>query len=282
MGGASAGITFSPRPPTVILMAGLQGSGKTTATAKLARLLQGGARLVGRARRLRRLPPGRGRAAREGRASRPAPTVYEQGTDADPVEIAAWALDQARARRQGRADRRHRGPAARRPGADGGAGRHHARRMQPHSVLLVVDAMTGQDAVNVAEQFAETVAVRRRRHDEARRRRPRRRRAVDQGGHRQADPVRLAPARSSTSSSASTPTAWPSGSSAWATSSPHREGARRQFDEDEAAELERKIRKQRVHARRLPRPAEADPADGPARNPARDDAGLRRRSSSRT
>ena len=40
MGGASAGITFSPRPPTVILMAGLQGSGKTTATAKLAKLLK--------------------------------------------------------------------------------------------------------------------------------------------------------------------------------------------------------------------------------------------------
>src|ERR671933_1782807 len=40
MGGASAGITFSPRPPTVILMAGLQGSGKTTATAKLARGLR--------------------------------------------------------------------------------------------------------------------------------------------------------------------------------------------------------------------------------------------------
>src|SRR3712207_5709342 len=38
MGGASAGLTFSPRPPTVILMAGLQGSGKTTATAKLAKL----------------------------------------------------------------------------------------------------------------------------------------------------------------------------------------------------------------------------------------------------
>src|SRR4051794_14359452 len=40
MGGASAGLTFSPRPPTVILMAGLQGSGKTTATAKLARYLK--------------------------------------------------------------------------------------------------------------------------------------------------------------------------------------------------------------------------------------------------
>src|SRR3954470_11250241 len=39
MGGASAGMTFSPRPPTVVLMAGLQGSGKTTATAKLARWL---------------------------------------------------------------------------------------------------------------------------------------------------------------------------------------------------------------------------------------------------
>src|SRR5436305_3243904 len=40
MGGQAAGITFSPRPPTVILMAGLQGSGKTTATAKLARHLR--------------------------------------------------------------------------------------------------------------------------------------------------------------------------------------------------------------------------------------------------
>src|SRR4051794_27825162 len=49
MGGSSAGITFSPRPPTVILMAGLQGSGKTTATAKLAKLLkeQHGSSLAG-------------------------------------------------------------------------------------------------------------------------------------------------------------------------------------------------------------------------------------------
>ena len=40
MGGASASVAFAPRPPTVILMAGLQGSGKTTATAKLAKLLK--------------------------------------------------------------------------------------------------------------------------------------------------------------------------------------------------------------------------------------------------
>src|SRR3954469_22308828 len=39
MGGAGAQLAFAPRPPTVILMAGLQGSGKTTATAKLARFL---------------------------------------------------------------------------------------------------------------------------------------------------------------------------------------------------------------------------------------------------
>ncbi len=39
MGGSSAGVAFSPRPPTVILMAGLQGSGKTTASAKLAKFL---------------------------------------------------------------------------------------------------------------------------------------------------------------------------------------------------------------------------------------------------
>ena len=40
MGGAGRELSFSPRPPTVIVMAGLQGSGKTTATAKLARYLR--------------------------------------------------------------------------------------------------------------------------------------------------------------------------------------------------------------------------------------------------
>ena len=82
-------------------------------------------------------------------------TVYEQGTDRDPREIADWALDQAK-----------------RDGSDvlivDTSGRLHVdeelmkeladikKRVRPHNVLLVVDAMTGQDAVNVAEQFAET------------------------------------------------------------------------------------------------------------------------------
>jgi signal recognition particle subunit SRP54 len=155
MGGASAGLSFSPRPPTVILMAGLQGSGKTTATAKLARYLREehsstvavAACDVYRPAAVEQLVKV---AAQAGAAT------YEQGTDRDPVEIASWAL--ARAREEGKdvliVDT---------------SGRLHVDKelmdelvrirdaVKPHSVLLVVDAMTGQDAVNVAEQFAEAV-----------------------------------------------------------------------------------------------------------------------------
>jgi signal recognition particle subunit SRP54 len=82
--------------------------------------------------------------------------VYEQGTERDPTEIADWALGQAKA-----------------AGDDvlivDTAGRLHIdeelmdelaqirKRTKPHDILLVLDAMTGQDAVNVAEAFAERV-----------------------------------------------------------------------------------------------------------------------------
>ena len=82
--------------------------------------------------------------------------VYERGTDADPVEIAGWARERAISE-----------------GKDvlivDTSGRLHIddqlmdelaaikRKVKPHDVLLVVDAMTGQDAVNVAEQFSERV-----------------------------------------------------------------------------------------------------------------------------
>jgi len=153
MGGASAGITFSPRPPTVILMAGLQGSGKTTATAKLALHLreQHGSTVAVAACDVYR-PAAVEQLVKVGEQA--GATVYEQGTDRDPVEIAAWALEQAK-----------------RDGKDvlivDTSGRLHVdealmaelanirKRIKPHTVLLVVDAMTGQDAVNVAEQFAE-------------------------------------------------------------------------------------------------------------------------------
>ncbi|HKP91301.1 MAG TPA: signal recognition particle protein [Thermoleophilaceae bacterium] len=154
MGGAGRDLVFASKPPTVVLMAGLQGSGKTTACAKLARHLreQHGKDValaacdVYRPAAVEQLVKVGGQAGA---------TVYEQGTDRDPVEIAAWALDQARA--EGRdvlivdtSGRLH---------VDAELMEELARirkRVKPHNVLLVVDAMTGQDAVNVAESFAET------------------------------------------------------------------------------------------------------------------------------
>src|SRR3954454_11006404 len=95
MGGASAGLSFSPRPPTVILMAGLQGSGKTTATAKLARHLreEGSSSVAVAACDVYR-PAAVDQLVKVG--AQAGATVYEQGTDKDPVEIAKWALDRAR------------------------------------------------------------------------------------------------------------------------------------------------------------------------------------------
>jgi signal recognition particle subunit SRP54 len=155
MGGESAELTFSPRPPTVILMAGLQGSGKTTATAKLARYLreQHRSSVAVAACDVYR-PAAVEQLIRVG--AQAGADVYEQGTDANPVAIAKWARE--RAEREGKdvliVDT---------------AGRLHVdeslmtelaeikRVTNPTDVLLVVDAMTGQDAVNVAEQFAEVV-----------------------------------------------------------------------------------------------------------------------------
>jgi signal recognition particle subunit SRP54 len=148
-------LRFSPRPPTVILMAGLQGSGKTTATAKLARYLREqhsstvavAACDVYRPAAVEQLVKVGAQAGAE---------VYQRGTDSDPVEIAAWALE--RARQEGKdvliVDT---------------SGRLHVDEqlmaelvrirdaVKPDDILLVLDAMTGQDAVNVAESFAEAV-----------------------------------------------------------------------------------------------------------------------------
>jgi signal recognition particle subunit SRP54 len=155
MGGASASLTFSPRPPTVVLMAGLQGSGKTTATAKLARYLREehsstvavAACDVYRPAAVEQLVKVAAQAGAD---------AYEQGTDRDPVQIAQWALQRARDERKDVL-------------IVDTSGRLHVDRelmdelvriraaVKPHSVLLVVDAMTGQDAVNVAEQFAAAV-----------------------------------------------------------------------------------------------------------------------------
>jgi signal recognition particle subunit SRP54 len=137
-------------------MAGLQGSGKTTACGKLARHLREERKLdvavaacdLQRPAAVEQLVKVAGQAGA---------AVYEQGTGRDPVDVAEWALGQARA-----------------DGRDvlilDTAGRLHVdeelmeqltrikKRTRPHDVLLVVDAMTGQDAVNVAEAFAGATA----------------------------------------------------------------------------------------------------------------------------
>jgi signal recognition particle subunit SRP54 len=152
MGGAGRDLVFASKPPTVILMAGLQGSGKTTAVGKLARYLKEQGKNVAVAACDVYRPAAVDQLIKVGQEA--GATVYEQGTGRDPVDIAEWALGQARAN-----------------GNDvliiDTAGRLHVddelmdelarikKRTKPHDVLLVVDAMTGQDAVNVAERFAE-------------------------------------------------------------------------------------------------------------------------------
>src|ERR1700685_3344039 len=96
MGGSARELVFSPRPPTVVLMAGLQGSGKTTATGKLARYLreQHGSSVAVAACDVYR-PAAVDQLVKVG--AQAGATVYEQGIDRDPVEIAAWARDRAEA-----------------------------------------------------------------------------------------------------------------------------------------------------------------------------------------
>jgi signal recognition particle subunit SRP54 len=155
MGGAAHDLSFSPRPPTVVVMAGLQGSGKTTASAKLARYLreQHGSSVALAACDVYR-PAAVEQLIKVG--AQVGAAVYEQGTDRDPVKIAAWARD--RAVSEGKdvlivdtSGRLHVDEALMKELAQ------IKKAVKPHDVLLVVDAMTGQDAVAVAEQFAEVV-----------------------------------------------------------------------------------------------------------------------------
>jgi signal recognition particle subunit SRP54 len=152
MGGTGSELAMASSGPTVILMAGLQGSGKTTACAKLAKFFGKQGKDVALAACDVYRPAAVEQLVTMGR--RAGAHVYERGTDADPVEIAFWALDEARAERRDvlivdTAGRLH---------IDQDLMAELARirkRTRPHDVLLVVDAMTGQDAVGVAESFAE-------------------------------------------------------------------------------------------------------------------------------
>jgi signal recognition particle subunit SRP54 len=155
MGAGDSRLAFSGRPPTVILMAGLQGSGKTTACAKLATFLKkDGKRPVLVAADVYRPAAIDQLVTLAGRAGVP---VYAPGADVDPVDIA----------RQGVEFAREKGDVA----IIDTAGRLHIdeqlmdelvrmrKEVKPHNILLVIDAMTGQDAVNAAQQFKERVDI---------------------------------------------------------------------------------------------------------------------------
>src|SRR5437660_299721 len=154
LGGEALRITYASRPPTVVLLAGLQGSGKTTTAAKLARWFKQQGRqplLVGAdLQRPAAVEQLRVLGAQAG------VTVFSEPTD--PVSVARRALDEAQ-----------------RPGRDvlivDTAGRlsidealmDEVRRvsdaLHPQYTFLVVDAMTGQDAVATAEAFHATLEL---------------------------------------------------------------------------------------------------------------------------
>jgi len=152
MGGTGSELAMATSGPTVILMAGLQGSGKTTACAKLAQFFGKQGKDVALAACDVYRPAAVEQLVTMGK--RAGAHVYERGTEADPVDIATWALNEARAERRDVL-------------IVDTAGRLHIdqdlmaelgrirKETKPHDVLLVVDAMTGQDAVGVAESFAE-------------------------------------------------------------------------------------------------------------------------------
>jgi len=152
MGGAGRELAFTGAGTTVILMAGLQGSGKTTACAKLAALLGKDGRDVALAACDLQRPAAVEQLQKLG--SQANAEVYAQEGGGDAVKVASWALE--RAKEENRdvliVDT---------------AGRLHVddelmtelaavrKATKPMNVLLTLDAMTGQDAVEVAERFAE-------------------------------------------------------------------------------------------------------------------------------
>ncbi|MCR2804983.1 signal recognition particle protein [Paenibacillus soyae] len=156
MGGTQAKLAKANKPPTVIMMVGLQGAGKTTTSGKLAKLLQKGnhkpllvACDIYRPAAIKQL---------QVLGEQIKAPVFSLGDQTSPVEIAKQGLQHAKEN-----------------GNDyiifDTAGRLHIdeelmdelkqihAHVKPDEVLLVVDAMTGQDAVNVAQSFHEQLEL---------------------------------------------------------------------------------------------------------------------------
>ncbi len=156
LGGSARELRFAPAPPTVFMLVGLHGTGKTTTAGKLAyRLRRRGRRPLLVATDLRRPAAITQLQVVGHQAEVP---VFAQERARDPLTVAQAAVEEAR-----------------RLGYDvviiDSAGRQHIddelmdelRRMReaiaPHEVLLVVDAMIGQDAVAMAARFHQTLSV---------------------------------------------------------------------------------------------------------------------------
>lgn len=150
MGENESKLNISPSPPTIVLMCGLQGSGKTTTSAKLAyNLLKKNKRplLVAcdiyRPAAIKQL---------EVVGQKVGVPVFTMGDKVNPVDIAKAAIEHGRKNNNDviiidTAGRLH---------IDEDLMEELTRikeSVKPHEILLVVDAMTGQDAVNVAETF---------------------------------------------------------------------------------------------------------------------------------
>src|SRR6202790_3605175 len=154
LGGETLKISYAGRPPTVILLAGLQGSGKTTTSAKLARWFKQQGRnplLVGADLQ-------RPAAVAQLRVPGGEPVICVFSDPADPVAVAAAGLEEAR--RVGRdvliVD------TAGRLSIDEDLMdeiRRIAGAVDPHYTFLVIDAMTGQDAVSTASAFHEALSL---------------------------------------------------------------------------------------------------------------------------
>ena len=156
LGGTTSKINFTPNPPTIIMLVGLQGSGKTTTCGKLANLL----RKQGKKPLLVACDVYRPAAIKQlqvvgGQLNIP---VFANENSKDVVLIAKQAISQAYSKLN-----------------DviilDTAGRLHIDEelmqelknikssIKPHEILLVVDSMTGQDAVNVAQTFNENLGI---------------------------------------------------------------------------------------------------------------------------
>ena len=156
LGGTESKINFTPNPPTIIMLVGLQGSGKTTTAGKLANLL----RKQGKKPLLVACDVYRPAAIKQlqvvgGQLNIP---VYANENSKDVVKIARQAIDVAMSKLNDVV-------------ILDTAGRLHIdeelmtelknvkANVKPHEILLVVDSMTGQDAVNVAKSFNEALGI---------------------------------------------------------------------------------------------------------------------------